>query len=161
MRRRPPPLRVTLPPPSRTTRELALRTFAVAVSRMVTGSGPHENVITPPAATARTTAADVRLAAVPCPTTRVGWDVSTARPSGGTGAWPSGLPAWRRDGAAPLGTSSAGDAESARASGLVAGVAEDRPATGSCPAERHAGSARQDSREARRTPPDTIRTARW
>src|SRR3954447_21341602 len=106
MRRLPAPLSVTLPPPSSTILgPLALRIFAVAVSTIVTGSGPHENVITPPAATARTTAADVQLAAVPCPTTRVGWDVSTARPSGGTGAWPSGLPAWRRDGAAPLGTS--------------------------------------------------------
>jgi hypothetical protein len=36
---------------------------------MVTGRGPHENVITPPAATARTTACEVQLAGVPWPIT--------------------------------------------------------------------------------------------
>ena len=44
----------------------------------------------PPLATAATTAAEVQLAAVPLPTTRVGWDVSTARASAGTAAWPAG-----------------------------------------------------------------------
>jgi hypothetical protein len=69
-----------------------LTTFAVADIVIVTGSGPHENVMTPPAATAATTAADVQLAAVPSPTTRSGREVSTA--SGreaptGTGARPA------------------------------------------------------------------------
>jgi hypothetical protein len=47
----------------------------------------------PPLATAFTTAAGVQLAGVPRPTTRVGSLVFTARPAGGTKAWPSGLPA--------------------------------------------------------------------
>ena len=68
MRRTPPPLSVTRPPPSRTTLALVLRTLAVAVITMVTGRGPQENAITPPAATARTTACDVQLPGVPWPT---------------------------------------------------------------------------------------------
>ena len=36
---------------------------------IVTGAGPHLKVITPPAATAFTTAADVQLAGVPVPMT--------------------------------------------------------------------------------------------
>src|SRR6266567_3089816 len=91
MRRLPPPLSVTFPPPSSTTRVAALRTFAVAAIVMTIGFGPQEKVITPPAATAATTAAEVQLAAVPPPTTRVGWEVSTARPSAGTAACPFGL----------------------------------------------------------------------
>jgi len=43
--------------------------LAVAVMVIVTGSGPQANVITPPAATAPTTAWDVQLAAVPSPIT--------------------------------------------------------------------------------------------
>jgi hypothetical protein len=76
-----------------TTWLLALRTFAVAVILIVTGAGPHEKVITPPAATADTTACDVQLAAVPLPTTCVGCEVFTGLPSAGTLAWPFGLPA--------------------------------------------------------------------
>ncbi|GAA0409483.1 hypothetical protein GCM10009541_60770 [Micromonospora gifhornensis] len=46
----------------------------------------------PPAATARTTAAEVQLAGVPVPTVRVGREVSTARPAAGTAtAPPDGL----------------------------------------------------------------------
>jgi hypothetical protein len=60
-------------------------TFAVALILIVTGLGPHENRMIPPARTAATTAAEVQLAAVPRPTTRVGWDVSTGRPAAGTG----------------------------------------------------------------------------
>jgi hypothetical protein len=63
---------------------------------MVTGWAPQLNLITPPFATALTTAADVQLAGVPVPTTRVGFDVSTARASAGTAARPVGLPAARR-----------------------------------------------------------------
>src|SRR5690242_15148242 len=70
----------------------ALRIFAVAVNTIVTGAGPQSNVMIPPAATAATTAAEVQPAGVPEPTTRVGWDVSAARASAGTVAWPSGLP---------------------------------------------------------------------
>src|SRR5882724_3254088 len=92
MRRFPPPDRVTLPPPSSTTRDFVFTTFAVAAMAMVTGAGPQSNVMIPPAATAFTTAAEVQLAGVPVPTTRSGWRVSTGRPSAGTVAPPCGFP---------------------------------------------------------------------
>jgi hypothetical protein len=60
---------------------------------MVTGAGPQSKVMTPPRATASTTAAEVQVAGVPSPTTWSGCEVSVARASAGTGAWPSGLPA--------------------------------------------------------------------
>jgi hypothetical protein len=60
---------------------------------ITTGRGPHENVMTPPAATAATTAAEVQLPAVPVPMTRSGRETSAARASGGTAACPSGFPA--------------------------------------------------------------------
>jgi hypothetical protein len=86
MRRTPPPLSVTLPPPSSTTTGLrSFRTFAVCVMTIVTGSGPQEKVMMPPAATAATTAADVQDAGVPVPTTRVGREVFTWAASAGTG----------------------------------------------------------------------------
>src|SRR5450755_525337 len=59
-------------------------TLAVAFILMVTGLGPHENRMIPPSRTAATTAAEVQLAAVPRPTTWLGWDVSTGRPAAGT-----------------------------------------------------------------------------
>jgi hypothetical protein len=59
---------------------------------ITTGFGPQEKVMTPPAATAATTAADVQLAAVPSPTVRVGREVSTARAAAGTAACPPGFP---------------------------------------------------------------------
>src|SRR5215471_18246083 len=93
IRRAPPPLSATIPPPSRTTRLLVLRTSAVASIVIVTGRGPQENVITPPAATAATTACEVQLAGVPLPMTWSGWLVLTGCPAGGTSAWPAGLPA--------------------------------------------------------------------
>jgi hypothetical protein len=92
MRRLPPPLSVTRPPPSSTTSPWSLRTLAVAFIAMVTGAGPQSKVITRPAATAVTTAADVQLAGVPLPTTRSGLPVSAALASAGTEAAPSGLP---------------------------------------------------------------------
>jgi hypothetical protein len=52
---------------------------------MVTGLGPHEKSMIPPARTAATTAAEVQLAAVPLPTTWVGCDVSTGPAPTGTG----------------------------------------------------------------------------
>jgi hypothetical protein len=58
MRRLPAPLRVTFPPPLITTSALVLRTFAVALITIVTGARPQLNVMTPPAATALTTAAE-------------------------------------------------------------------------------------------------------
>jgi hypothetical protein len=58
--------------------------LAVLVIVIVTGAGPQENVMIPPAATAATTAADVQLAAVPWPTTLVGCDVSTGCAAAGT-----------------------------------------------------------------------------
>src|SRR6478752_7551067 len=91
MRRWPPPLRVTLPPPARTTSGLAmLWTFAVSVIVIVTGLGPQLKVMMPPRATADTTASEVQLAGVPLPMTRVGCEVSAA--PAGTTAVPSGLP---------------------------------------------------------------------
>ncbi len=67
--RLPPPLSVIRPPPSSTTRCLVLITLAVVVMEMVTGLGPQLKVMIPPAATARTTAADVQLAGRPSPIT--------------------------------------------------------------------------------------------
>jgi hypothetical protein len=60
-------------------------TLAVLLILIVTGRGPHENRMIPPARTAAPTAVDVQLAAVPRPTTRLGREVSTARPAAGTG----------------------------------------------------------------------------
>src|SRR3954453_12838696 len=85
MRRFPPPLGVTLPPPSSTTRRLVLTTLAVAFITILTLPGPQRKRITPPFATARTTAREVQLRAVPWPTQRSGCEVLTARASGGTG----------------------------------------------------------------------------
>ncbi|GAB3904437.1 hypothetical protein GCM10029964_098170 [Kibdelosporangium lantanae] len=67
--------------------------MAVPAKVMVTGSSPHENVITPPAATADRRDWDVQLPAVPSPTTRVGLLVSSAFAAAGTAAFPAGLPA--------------------------------------------------------------------
>jgi hypothetical protein len=61
-----------------------LLTFAVAVITIVTGLRPQSNVMIPPSATARTTAAEVQLAGVPSPMTWPGCLVLTARPAGGT-----------------------------------------------------------------------------
>src|SRR4051812_30650794 len=66
-----------------TTRLLVLTTFAVDLIAMVTGRRPQRNLMTPPLATARTTARDVQLRAVPCPTMRVARAL-TARPAAGT-----------------------------------------------------------------------------
>ena len=62
-------------------RGCALTIFAVWVIAIVTGAGPQSNVITPPAATAATTAAEVQPAGAPEPTTRSGCEVSTPRES--------------------------------------------------------------------------------
>ena len=94
MRRWPPPLSVTLSPPSSTiSGPVSLRILAVAVSVMVTGLGPQLKVMIPPAATASTTAPEVQPAGLPSPMTRSGCEVSTARASAGTPAPPPGLPA--------------------------------------------------------------------
>src|SRR5579871_6000869 len=84
IRRLPPPLRVIKPPPSSTTRRRVLITLAVEDITIVTGLGPHLKVIMPPAATSRTTAADVQLAGEPSPITWLGCVVTTARPADGT-----------------------------------------------------------------------------
>ena len=68
-------------------------TVAVLANVMAMGSSPQENVITPPADTADSTAGDVQLPAVPSPTTRVGLLVSSAFAAAGTAAFPAGLPA--------------------------------------------------------------------
>src|SRR5262245_51175676 len=94
MRTFPPPLSVTLSPPSITmSGPVSLKIFAVASIVMITGSFPQSNVMMPPPATAATTAALVQLAAVPSPTTVVGDDTSASSASGGTAQLPSGLPA--------------------------------------------------------------------
>ena len=59
-------------------------TFAVAVIVMIAGLGPQLKVMTPPLATALTTAAEVQLAGVPVPMTWFGSLVTTASPAGGT-----------------------------------------------------------------------------
>jgi hypothetical protein len=59
-------------------------TLAVALILMVTGLGPQENRMIPPARTAATTAAEVQLAALPRPTTWLECEVSTGRPGAGT-----------------------------------------------------------------------------
>jgi hypothetical protein len=84
IRRRPVPLSVTKPPPSRTTNRLVFLTFAVACILIVTGFGPHEKRMIPPARTAATTAPEVQLAGVPRPTTWFGCEVSKLRPAVGT-----------------------------------------------------------------------------
>src|SRR3954447_7167284 len=99
MRRLPAPLSVTRPPPSSTTRREVLTTFAVVASVIVTGFRPQEKRMTPPLATAATTAAEVQPAGVPRPTTRSGCEVSTARASAGIEACPAGLPNTTRAGA--------------------------------------------------------------
>src|SRR5690349_23469894 len=75
-----------------TTSGLLLKTFAVAAILMVTGSGPQSKVITPPWATAFTTAWLVQLAGVPLPMTVSGSELSSAAAAGGIAAVPSGLP---------------------------------------------------------------------
>src|SRR5215471_4293083 len=69
IRRLPPPLNVIRPPPSSTTSRRVLSTLAVEVITIVSGLGPQLNVMIPPAATARTTAADVQPAGPPLPIT--------------------------------------------------------------------------------------------
>jgi Mycothiol maleylpyruvate isomerase N-terminal domain len=71
---------------------VAWRTVAVAPITIVTGFGPQRNLMMPPSATARTTAADVQLAGVPWPIQWFAWLVLTARPAGGTATCPDGLP---------------------------------------------------------------------
>src|SRR3954470_11081794 len=85
MRRFPSPLSVTLPRPSSTTRRLVLTTLAVSFITILALPRPQRKRMTPPLATARTTARDVQLRAVPWPTQRSGCEVLTARASGGTG----------------------------------------------------------------------------
>lgn len=162
IRRRPPPLSVTLPPPSSTiVGPVAFRIFAVACIVMVTGSGPQENVMTPPAATAATTAAEVQLAGVPFPITRVGAEVSTARASSGTAARPFGLPAAGKAGAVDV----VGDGETGAADDtlgeadperLAAGAADQTPLVSVPPP--HADAA--PTVRAVRTRPTATKTAR-
>jgi hypothetical protein len=81
------PLRVTRPPPSITiSGPVLLTTLAVASISITTGLEPQSKVMTPPWATAFTTAAEVQLAGVPLPMTMSGLAVSSARASGGTAA---------------------------------------------------------------------------
>src|SRR5258706_14912289 len=94
MRRAPVPDSVTLPLPSITIRgPVLLTTFAVCSIAIVIGSAPQSNVITPPPATAATTAALVQLAGVPSPITVVGCETSSRSPPAGAAQLPLGLPA--------------------------------------------------------------------
>jgi hypothetical protein len=69
-------------------------TFIVAVTGIVTGAQPQLNVMTPPFATAASSAANVQLPAVPSPTTVVGFETSAGWPPAGTPAVHApGLPA--------------------------------------------------------------------
>src|SRR5580658_3138556 len=83
-----PPSRVILLPPSMTmwTGEplLEIGGVSVAVTEIVTGSGPQSKVMIPPPLTALDSAWKVQLAGVPVPTTVVGLLVSTACASGGS-----------------------------------------------------------------------------
>src|SRR5262245_26066517 len=98
----PPPSSVIFRPPSMTV-FLLDGTFSVAVTRIVTGSGPQLKVMTPPAVTAVCSALNVQLAAVPVPITAVGLEVLAACAIVGTPAAhdPFGLPAFQA-GAPPL-----------------------------------------------------------
>ena len=90
----PPPLKVTLLPPSITIfGPLSLKIFAVSVIVIVIGAAPQSKVMIPPCATAATKAAPVQLAGVPLPTTWVGFELSSAWASAGTAQAPFGLPA--------------------------------------------------------------------
>ena len=93
------------------------------VITIVTGLGPQLKVMMPPAATSRTTAADVQLAGVPFPITWLGCVVSTARPAGGTWKCPPGLP-----------KSGAADADMVRPAAVVACAARaDAAGVAPCP----------------------------
>ena len=104
-------------------------TLAVAAIVMVTGAGPHANRMIPPLATALTTAADVQLAAVPSPITRVGCVVSTGPASAGIAALPPGFPAFFKG---VLGEGAGPGARRCSAAGT--GPAGDGPADGVEPA---------------------------
>ena len=87
-------------------------TLAVVVITMVTGLGPQLKAMMPPAATSRTTAADVQLAGVPFPITWLGCLESTCRPAAGTWKCPLGLP-----------KSGTADVLTVRSAAVVAGAA--------------------------------------
>jgi len=74
---------------------VSFETGTSAVTVIVTGADPQSNVTTPPPATAAASDFSVQLAAVPVPTTAVGFETSTALAgrshvaAGGAGAAPS------------------------------------------------------------------------
>src|SRR5690348_2085089 len=168
MRLAPPPLSVTFPSPSSTTSELVLRTLAVACIMIVTGLAPQSKVITPPLATAATTAADVQPAAVPLPITWSGCEVSTGRAAAGTSAPPAGFPASCRGGAGAatwlrLLRAKATDPASPAPAALAGEAAMDRPGdgdravTGAAAVPQAASKAPEPAR-ARTPEPAMIRT---
>ncbi len=90
----PPPLSVTLPPPSMTILgPVSLKTFAVSVERDGHRIGAAVERDDAALGDGATNAAPVQLAAVPSPTTVRGLEMSSSRASAGTAQWPSGLPA--------------------------------------------------------------------
>src|SRR4051812_49942369 len=92
----PPPSRVIFRPPSMTV-FFVDGTLSVAVTRIITGSGPQLKVMTPPAVTAVWRALKLQLAGMPVPTTAVGLAVLAAWAFAGTPAphEPLGLPAFQ------------------------------------------------------------------
>jgi hypothetical protein len=110
---------------------------------MVTGAGPQANVMTPPAATAATTASEVQLPGVPVPTTRVGWLVSAACASAGIAAWPSGFPVG--EGLGPADTTGAALVRVADAGAAAGRAGVEQPAS------QRGTAARRAIREGDRT----------
>src|SRR5579872_615409 len=77
MRTAPPPSMVTVPPPSMTV-SVVVGSSTVLVTVMVAGATPQSNVTMPPLVRAADRSASVHDAAVPVPTTDVGWLTSAA-----------------------------------------------------------------------------------
>ena len=88
MREVPPPLRVTVPPPSRIVS--FLKTMG-ELTVIVTGEAPQLKTIVPPTSAAAWRNAWVQVSAVPKPTNDVGADTSM-RPTGASQVTGGGLP---------------------------------------------------------------------
>jgi hypothetical protein len=97
------------------------------------GLGPQEKAITPPFATASTTAAEVQPAGVPLPITVVGFELSAASAAAGIAAWPSEFP-----GAGSAATGGADDLASDGEAGLDVAATVMAGAMDMAPADRAA-----------------------
>src|SRR5882672_10173355 len=109
---------------------LLVGTFSVAVTGIVTAPLPQLKVMIPPAVTAVRSEANVQLAAVPVPTTVVGFEVPAGTPLAGMPVLhdPFGLPAGP---SAPAST--AGTAASRALASLCGLVPDSRALTSICP----------------------------